>query len=164
MKKDGRIIEVSIGEKADDPVFTIADLLPHLAKDQMERKMADAVKGEDLNAILGSRPLHDQEDEAIKTRVLNILKDQYEIEEDDFTSAELQFVPAFPARELGLDRSMIAAYGQDDRVSAYASLQAILAMEKPERTVLCLFADKEEIGSSGNTGLQSLLIENVLRN
>ncbi|HPF20097.1 MAG TPA: aminopeptidase [Syntrophomonas sp.] len=161
VKKDGRIIEVSIGEKADDPVFTIADLLPHLAKDQMERKMADAVKGEDLNAILGSRPLHDQEDEAIKTRVLNILKDQYEIEEDDFTSAELQFVPAFPARELGLDRSMIAAYGQDDRVSAYASLQAILAMEKPERTVLCLFADKEEIGSSGNTGLQSLLIENV---
>lgn len=161
VKKDGRIIDISIGEKADDPVFTIADLLPHLAKDQMEKKMADAVNGENLNALLGSRPLNDKEDEAIKARVLNILKDQYDIEEDDFTSAELQFVPAFPARELGLDRSMIAAYGQDDRASAYACLQAILEMENPERTALCLFVDKEEIGSSGNTGLQSLLIENV---
>ncbi|HPT69217.1 MAG TPA: aminopeptidase [Syntrophomonas sp.] len=160
-KKDGRIIDICIGEKADDPVFTIADLLPHLAKDQMEKKMSEAVSGESLNAILGGRPLNDKDDEAIKARLMGILQDQYDIEEDDFTSAELQFVPAFPARELGLDRSMIAAYGQDDRVSAYASLIAILELEKPEKTAMCLFVDKEEIGSSGNTGLQSLLIENV---
>lgn len=160
-KKDGRIIDICIGEKADDPVFTIADLLPHLAKDQMEKKMSEAVSGESLNAILGSRPLNDKDEEAIKARLMGILHDQYDIEEDDFTSAELQLVPAFPARELGLDRSMIAAYGQDDRISAYASLMAILEMDKPEKTAMCLFVDKEEIGSSGNTGLQSLLIENV---
>jgi len=160
-KKDGRIIDICIGEKESDPVFTIADLLPHLAKDQMEKKMAEAVSGESLNALLGSRPLNAKDDEAIKARLMNILEEQYDIEEDDFTSAELQFVPAFAAREVGLDRSMIAAYGQDDRVSAYASLRAILELEKPKRTALCLFVDKEEIGSSGNTGLQSLLIENV---
>jgi aspartyl aminopeptidase len=160
-KKDGRIIDICIGEKADDPVFTIADLLPHLSKDQMEKKMAEAISGESLNALLGSRPLNDKDEEAIKARLMGILKDQYDIEEDDFTSAELQFVPAFPARDLGLDRSMIAAYGLEDRVSAYASLRDILELEKPERTALCLFVDKEEIGSVGNTGLQSLLIENV---
>jgi aspartyl aminopeptidase len=161
VKKDGRVIELCIGEKASDPVFTIADLLPHLAKDQMDKKMADAVSGESLNALLASRPLNDRDEEAVKARLMNILQEQYEIEEDDFTSAELQFVPAYPARELGLDRSMVGAYGQDDRVSAYASLMAILEVEKPKKTALCLFVDKEEIGSSGNTGLQSLLIENV---
>jgi aspartyl aminopeptidase len=160
-KKDGRMIDICIGEKSTDPVFTIADLLPHLAKDQMEKKMADAVSGESLNAILGSRPLNDKDEEAVKARLMGILQEQYDIEDDDFTSAELQFVPAFSARELGLDRSMVAGYGQDDRVSAYASLMAVLELEKPERTAMCLFVDKEEIGSSGNTGLQSLLIENI---
>lgn len=162
VKKDGRIINVQIGEKADDPVFTISDLLPHLAKDQMEKKMVDAISGESLNAVVGSRPLKDKDDEAIKNRVMSILKDQYDIEEDDFTSAELQFVPAYAAREVGLDRSLVGAYGQDDRVSAYASLMAALEVVKPRKTALCLFVDKEEIGSSGNTGLQSLIIENIL--
>ncbi len=162
VKKDGQIIKVQIGEKAEDPVFTIADLLPHLAKDQMEKKMSEAISGESLNALVGSRPLNNKDDEAIKARVLSILKEQYNIEEDDFISAELQFVPAFAAREVGLDRSLIGAYGQDDRVSAYASLIAALEVVKPRKTALCLFVDKEEIGSSGNTGLQSLIIENFL--
>jgi len=162
VKKDGQVIPVQIGEKPEDPVFTIADLLPHLAKDQMEKKMAEAISGESLNALVGSRPLKDKDDEAIKAAVMGILKDQYDIEEDDFTSAELQFVPAYTAREVGLDRALIGAYGQDDRVSAYASLIAALEVSKPKKTALCLFVDKEEIGSSGNTGLQSLIIENIL--
>ncbi len=162
VKKDGQVIHIQIGEKAEDPVFTIADLLPHLAKDQMEKKMSEAISGESLNALVGSRPLNDKDDDAIKARVMSILKEQYEIEEDDFTSAELQFVPAYAAREVGLDRSMVGAYGQDDRVSAYASLMAALEVVKPQKTALCLFVDKEEIGSSGNTGLQSLIIENLL--
>lgn len=162
VKKDGQVIQIQIGEKAEDPVFTIADLLPHLAKDQMEKKMSEAISGESLNALVGSRPLNDKDDEAIKARVMSILKEQYDIEEDDFTSAELQFVPAYAAREVGLDRSMVGAYGQDDRVSAYASLMAVLEVVKPKKTALCLFVDKEEIGSSGNTGLQSLIIENLL--
>ncbi|WP_198142787.1 aminopeptidase [Syntrophomonas zehnderi] len=161
-KKDDSLIQVEIGEKAEDPVFTIADLLPHLAKDQMEKKMSEAVSGEGLNALAGSRPLNDKDDEAVKALVLDILRQQYDIEEDDFTSAELQFVPAYAAREIGLDRSMIGAYGQDDRVSAYASLMAALEIKKPQKTALCLFVDKEEIGSTGNTGLQSLIIENIL--
>lgn len=162
VKKDGHTIHVQIGEKEEDPVFTIADLLPHLAKDQMEKKMSEAISGESLNALVGSQPLNDKDDEAIKARVMNILKDKYGMEEDDFTSAELQFVPAYTAREVGLDRSMVGAYGQDDRVSAYASLMAALEVVKPGKTALCLFVDKEEIGSSGNTGLQSLIIENLL--
>lgn len=162
VKKDGQIIKIKIGEKAEDPVFTIADLLPHLAKDQMEKKMSEAISGESLNALVGSRPLNDKDDEAVKARVMSILKEQYDIEEDDFTSAELQLVPAYAAREVGLDRSLVGAYGQDDRVSAYASLMAALEVVKPKKTALCLFVDKEEIGSSGNTGLQSLIIENLL--
>lgn len=161
VKKDGRVINVNIGEREEDPVLTISDLLPHLAKEQMEKKMGEAVKGEDLNALIGSRPLKGEEKEKIKRYVLMILKSQYDIEEDDFTSAELQLVPAFKAREVGLDRSMVGGYGQDDRVSAYTSLRAVLEVEKPERTALCLFVDKEEIGSTGNTGLQSLIIENL---
>lgn len=162
VKKDGQVVQVEIGEKPEDPVFTIADLLPHLAKDQMDKKMADAISGESLNALVGSQPLNDKDDEAVKARVMSMLKELYDIEEDDFTTAELQFVPAYAAREVGLDRSLIGAYGQDDRVSAYASLIAALEVVKPTKTALCLFADKEEIGSSGNTGLQSLIIENLL--
>jgi len=162
VKKDGTIKNITIGEKAEDPVFTIADLLPHLAKDQMEKKMSEAVTAESLNALIGSRPLLQREQDPIKAFVLNVLQDRFNIVEDDLTSAELQLVPAFPAREVGLDRSMIGAYGQDDRVCAYTSLRAALEVEQPARTALCLFVDKEEIGSAGNTGLQSLLIENIV--
>lgn len=161
VKKDGRVININIGEKDEEPVLTISDLLPHLAKEQMEKKMAEAVKGEDLNILIGSRPLQGEEKEKIKSYILEILQSHYDIEEDDFTSAELELVPAFRAREVGLDRSMVGGYGQDDRVSAYTSLKAVLELENPERTALCLFVDKEEIGSTGNTGLQSLLIENL---
>ncbi|MGS0765933.1 aminopeptidase [Syntrophomonas curvata] len=162
IKKDGQKAEICIGEKEDDPVFTIADLLPHLAKEQMEKKAAEAVSGESLNAMAASIPLKDEDSENIKKYFMQLLKESYDIEEDDFTSAELELVPAYAAREVGLDRSMVGAYGQDDRVSAYTSLQAILEVDKPERTALCLFVDKEEIGSTGNTGLQSLLIENIM--
>lgn len=161
VKKDGRVINLNIGEKEDEPALTIADLLPHLAKDQMEKKMSEAVKGEDLNVLIGSRPLKEEEKDKIKRYVTKILKSRYDIEEDDFASAELQLVPAFKAREVGFDRSMVGGYGQDDRVCAYTSLKAVLETEKPQRTALCLFVDKEEIGSTGNTGLQSLIIENL---
>ncbi|MDD3268965.1 MAG: aminopeptidase [Syntrophomonadaceae bacterium] len=162
VKKDGQSIEIAIGEKEDEIAFTIADLLPHLAKDQMEKKMSEAIKGESLNILVGSRPLAENSEEGIKKYILNILQSKYGIEEDDFTSAELQLVPAYPAREIGFDRSMIGAYGQDDRVCAYTSFQAILEVERPQRTAVCLFVDKEEIGSTGNTGLQSLIIENIM--
>ncbi|MDD4802084.1 MAG: aminopeptidase [Syntrophomonas sp.] len=162
VKKDGRVIKVVIGENGDDPVLTISDLLPHLAKDQMEKKMSEAINAESLNALVGSRPQPDCANDPIKTYIMNILQEQYDIEENDLTSAELQLVPAYSAREVGLDRSMVGAYGQDDRVCAYTSLVAALEIEKPLRTAICLFVDKEEIGSAGNTGLQSLLIENII--
>lgn len=161
VKKDGRVIKILIGEEASDPVLTIADLLPHLAKDQMEKKMSEAINAESLNAIVGSRPQPDEKDDPIKTNIMHLLKDKYDIEAEDLTSAELQLVPAFAAREVGIDRSLVGAYGQDDRVCAYTSLMAALEVENPQRTALCLFVDKEEIGSTGNTGLQSLLIENI---
>lgn len=162
IRKDGQKLHFKLGEDPGDIGFTIADLLPHLAKDQMEKKASEVIKGEDLNILVGSHPDAEAEGDAIKKRVLKLLKEQYQMEEDDFTSAEFEVVPAFPAREIGFDRSMIGAYGQDDRVSAYTSLQAILDIEKPQRTAICLFVDKEEIGSTGNTGLQSLLIENIM--
>lgn len=161
VKKDGSIVNISLGEVNDEFSFTITDLLPHLAKDQMEKKMVNAVKGEDLNIIVGSRP-GDQEKEPIKEQLADLIKEKYGLEEDDFISAELEMVPAFKATEIGLDRSMVGAYGQDDRVCAYTSLMAALSVDKPERTALCLFVDKEEIGSMGNTGLQSLIIENIM--
>ncbi len=162
VKKDGTKINFRLGDKPEEIAFTIADLLPHLAKDQMEKKLSEAIKGEDLNVLVGSQPGRDQEGETIKKHLMAWFKETYDIEEDDFTSAELEVVPAFPSREIGFDRSMIGAYGQDDRVSAYTSLRAILEVDKPERTALCLFVDKEEIGSTGNTGLQSMLIENIM--
>lgn len=160
VKKDGSTVKLVLGEADDDFTFTIADLLPHLAKEQMEKKMSEAIKGEDLNIIVGSRP-GDEEKDAVKQQLVNLIKAQYGLEEDDFVSAELQMVPALAAKEIGLDRSMIGAYGQDDRVCAYTSLIAALEVENPTRTALCLFVDKEEIGSTGNTGLQSLIIENM---
>ncbi|MGR6837294.1 aminopeptidase [Syntrophomonas erecta] len=162
VKPDGQIIRICIGEEEGDPVFTIADLLPHLAKEQMEQKMGEAIKGESLNALVGSRPDTQVEGERVKKNILSILAGKYHLEEDDFTSAELQLVPAFRAREVGLDHSLVGGYGQDDRSSAYTSLKAILEVSNPVRTALALFVDKEEIGSNGNTGLQSLIIENML--
>jgi aspartyl aminopeptidase len=162
IKKNGEKVNIVIGENPQDPVLTIADLLPHLAKEQMEKKMSEAISGEGLNALVGSIPLDGESKNPVKGYIMQLLSERYGIEEEDFTSAELELVPAFPAREVGLDRSLIGGYGQDDRVSAYASLQAALEVTNPARTVICLFADKEEIGSVGNTGLHSLLLENLL--
>lgn len=160
-KKDGTAVNISIGLKEDDPVLSIADLLPHLAKEQMEKKMGEVITGEKLTPVVGSRPEGAGEN-PVKERIIGFFKEQYDIDEADFVSAELQLVPAIKASEVGLDRSMIGAYGQDDRVSAYAALQAVLAVNDPDTTALCLFVDKEEIGSTGNTGLQSILLENLI--
>ncbi len=160
-KKNGTAIDINIGLSEGDPVLTIADLLPHLAKEQMEKKMAEVITGESLTPIVGSRPLAEGEN-PVKDLVLQFLQQQYNIDEADFTSAELQLIPAIKASEVGFDRSMIGAYGHDDRVSAYAALQAALMVENPDTTAMCLFVDKEEIGSTGNTGLQSILLENLI--
>lgn len=164
VKKDGSVIQVNIGESEDDPVLYITDLLIHLAGKQLQKTAAEVIEGESLDILIGSRPLKDlpddQKKEAVKQNVLNILKEKYDMEEEDFLSAELEIVPAGKARECGLDRSMIAAYGQDDRVCAYTSLLAMLEMEAPKRTACCLLVDKEEIGSVGATGMQSRFFEN----
>ena len=166
VKKDGSTAEVNIGEDEDDPIVYITDLLIHLAGKQMQKKATEVIEGENLDILIGSRPLKDLEDdkkkEAVKQNVLNILKEKYDMEEEDFLSAELEIVPAGKARECGLDRSMIAAYGQDDRVCAYPSFEAIAAMENPEITSVCLLVDKEEIGSVGASGMQSRFFENTV--
>ena len=161
-KKDGSVAEINIGEEEDDPVFCISDLLIHLSGEQMEKKAAKAVEGEALNLLIGNIPLKEEEKDAVKKNVLNLLKEKYDIEEEDFLSAELEVVPAGKARECGLDRSMILAYGQDDRVCAYTSLEAILDMKKVKRTACCILVDKEEIGSGGATGMQSRFFENTV--
>ena len=159
----GNKISIVIGEDASDPVFTITDLLPHLAKDQMSKKTTAAVAGESLNIIIGSIPVDDEDvKEPIKLALLEQLNKKYGMVEEDFISADLELVPAIPARDLGLDRSLIAAYGQDDRICAYATLKAMENMEQPTQLALGLFADKEEIGSVGNTGMQSNMLEIVL--
>jgi aspartyl aminopeptidase len=163
VKKSGEKIEISIGEEEDDPVFTITDLLIHLAKDQMEKKMSEAITGEDLNILVGSLPLESgPEKDKIKAAIRKILQEKYNIEDDDFSSAEIQMVPAMKAREIGFDRSLIGGYGQDDRVCVFTSFRALLEVNAPSRTAVCVFADKEEIGSVGNTGLRSFLLENVI--
>lgn len=166
-KKDGSVEEISIGEKESDPVFVITDLLVHLAANQMSKKASEVIEGEKLDLLIGNSPLDkaegldEEEKETIKANVLYILKENYGIEEEDFASAELEIVPAGKARDCGFDRSMIAAYGQDDRVCAYTSLAAMLEMEEtPKRTGCCLLVDKEEIGSVGATGMQSRFFEN----
>ena len=161
-KKDGSVVEINIGEEEDDPVFCISDLLIHLSGEQMEKKGAKVVEGEALNLLIGNMPLKDEEKDAVKKNVLNLLKEKYDIEEEDFLSAELEVVPAGKARECGLDRSMILAYGQDDRVCAYTSLEAILDTKKVKRTACCILVDKEEIGSVGATGMQSRFFENTV--
>ncbi len=155
-KKDGTSVTVRIGEEPGDPVFCVTDLLPHLADEQMKRPAPQIVKGEDLNILIGSRAFRDDEgSELVKLNILNILHEKYGIVEQDFFSAELEAVPAFPARDVGFDRSLIGAYGHDDRVCAYPALTAIFGTENPDYTAVTLLADKEEIGSEGATGMQS---------
>lgn len=191
-KKDGSVVDVNVGEDAGDPVFCVTDLLPHLGSEQMAKKGASVVEGEALDLLVGSRPLviesdsSDEKDseapraaksddatyaekleemagkEAVKAQLLTVLEQKYGIEEEDFLSAELEVVPAGAARELGFDRSMILGYGQDDRVCAYTSLIAQLAVEAPERTAVCILVDKEEIGSVGATGMTSAFFENTV--
>lgn len=161
-KKDGTLVNICIGENEEDPVFCITDLLVHLAGEQMEKKAAKVVEGEALNLLVGNMPLKGEEKDAVKANILKLLKETYNIEEDDFLSAELEIVPAGNARECGLDRSMIMAYGQDDRVCAYTSLEAILDMKEVTRTACCILVDKEEIGSVGATGMQSRFFENTV--
>ena len=190
VKKDGTVVEVNIGEAEDDPVFFVSDLLIHLAAEQLEKKAAKVIEGEALDIIVGSKPIvikkEDDTDasnetkcesadcenkdnkkgyaakEAVKKGVLEILKQKYDMEEEDFLSAELEVVPAGKAREAGFDRSMILAYGHDDRVCAYPSFKAMLEVENPERTTCCILVDKEEIGSVGATGMQSHFFENAV--
>lgn len=167
-KKDGTVVKVSIGEKEEEPVFVITDLLVHLAGEQMEKKARAVIEGEKLDLLIGNRPvekdetLEKEEKETIKKNVLAILKEHYDMEEEDFVSAELEIVPAGKARDLGLDRSMILAYGQDDRVCAFTALFAMLEVENVKRTSCCILVDKEEIGSVGATGMQSRFFENVV--
>ncbi len=185
VKKDGTTVEVNIGEAEDDPVFFVSDLLVHLAAEQLEKKAAKVIEGEALDIIIGNKPLvidkkgdkekekekgekkegkknKESAKEAVKKGVLSILKETYEIEEEDFISAELEVVPAGRAREAGFDRSMILAYGQDDRVCAFSSLKAMLEVKETERTACCILVDKEEIGSVGATGMQSRFFENMV--
>ena len=154
-KSNGENIEICIGEDELDPIFTITDLLPHLASEQMERKLKEGVKGEELNLLVGSIPYGANVAEAVKLNILKILNDKYGITEMDFVSSEIELVPAFKSRSMGLDRSMVAGYGQDDKVCVYTSLRAILNIEKPKTTAVCIISDKEEIGSMGNTGMES---------
>ncbi len=180
VKKDGTTIEVNVGENEDDPVFFVSDLLIHLAQEQLEKKASKVIEGEALDIIIGNKPLiidkkekkdkktDDDESkensgkDAVKSGILSILKESYEIEEEDFISAELEVVPAGNAREAGFDRSMILAYGQDDRVCAFSSLKAMLEVENTNRTACCILVDKEEIGSVGATGMQSRFFENAV--
>ena len=165
-KKDGSVVNVTIGEDENDPVVYITDLLIHLAGKQLQKKAAEVIEGENLDILIGSRPLSESTDEkkkeAVKSNVLRILKEKYDVEEEDFLSAELEIVPAGKARDCGLDRSMVAAYGQDDRVCAYTSFIAMMEMDAPKRTSCCLLTDKEEIGSVGATGMQSRFFENTV--
>ncbi len=156
VKKDGDTVTVTVGEEEGEPRFVISDLLPHLSAEQMRKPMSEGIAGEDLNVIVGSRPFDgSDESENIKLNILNILFEKYGVTEADFLSAELEIVPAFKACDIGFDRSMIGAYGHDDRVCAYPALMALLDTELPAQTTLCVLTDKEEIGSEGNTGLNS---------
>lgn len=176
IKRDGTTVEVNIGENEDDPVFFVSDLLIHLAQEQLEKKASKVIEGEALDIVIGNKPLvidkkkkegdeessDKAEKDAVKKNILSILKDAYEIEEEDFISAELEVVPAGAAREAGFDRSMILSYGQDDRVCAFSSLKAMLEIGKTQRTACCILVDKEEIGSVGATGMQSKFFENAV--
>ena len=160
VKTNGEKIEINIGESEDDPIFTITDLLPHLAQDQMKKSLSTGVEGENLNLLIGSIPYGDEKiSERVKLNILNILNQKYGITEADLTSAEIELVPAFKARSLGFDGSMVAAYGQDDKVCAYTSLQAMMELQNVKNTAVCILSDKEEIGSMGNTGMESHMFD-----
>ena len=161
-KKDGTTVNVAIGDEPNDPVVGISDLLIHLSGDQLQKPAAKVIEGEDLDLTLGSMPLKDTEKDAVKQYILKLLKEKYDFEEEDFLSAELEIVPAGPARDYGLDRSMVAGYGHDDRVCAYTSLKAVLDSEPAEYTSCCILVDKEEIGSVGATGAHSVYFENTI--
>ena len=160
VKKNGEKIELNIGEDEKDPIFTITDLLPHLAQEQMEKKLKNGINGEDLNLLIGSIPYKDEKiAEKVKLNILDLLNKKYGITEADFNSAEIELVPAFKARSLGLDESMVAAYGQDDKVCAYTSLAAMMNLKNVKNTAVCILSDKEEIGSMGNTGMESHMFD-----
>ncbi len=163
VKDDGRLIKIALGEGPEDPVFTVCDLLPHLArKVQGEKKLSEAIPAEKLNVLVGGNPLPDSEEkDRVKLAILKLLHDRYGLVEEDFISAELELVPAGPAKEVGFDRAFIGAYGQDDRICAFTSLAAILNLEAPPYTAVAIFLDKEEIGSDGNTGAKSRLLEKI---
>lgn len=160
-KKNGEVVNVVIGEDGDDPVVGISDLLIHLSAKQLQKTAAEVIEGENLNVLVGSMPLEGEEEEPVRAQILSILKEKYDMEEEDFLSAEFEVVPAGPARDYGLDRSMIMAYGHDDRVCSYPSFMATLAQDKVKYTSVCLLVDKEEIGSVGATGMQSRFFENT---
>lgn len=162
VKKDGTVINVNIGEDETDPVVGISDLLIHLSADQLKKEAAKVIEGEDLDVTFASMPLRDYEKDSVKANVLKILKEKYDFEEEDFLSAEIEIVPSGKARDYGIDRSMVAGYGHDDRVCAYTSLMAILDINDPEYTSCAILVDKEEIGSVGATGAQSLFFENTI--
>lgn len=166
VKKDGTVVNISIGDKENDPVFGVSDLLIHLAGDQLEKKASKVIEGENLDVLIGSIPADveekDKVKETVKANVLNILLKEYDIEEEDFLSAEIEVVPAGAARDYGFDRSMVMGYGHDDRVCAYPSFRAMLEVDTPEVTSVCLLVDKEEIGSVGATGMQSRFFENAV--
>ena len=174
IKQDGSKVEISIGEREEDPIFYISDLLPHLGKDQMQKKMSEGISGEQLNLLVGSIPLKVKDNESedskkepqvkdkVKTAILNYLDKEYGINGEDLVSSELQIVPAFKARDVGFDRGLLAAYGHDDRVCSYTALRAILEVENPTHTAMALLVDKEEVGSMGSTGMQSHFFENTI--
>ena len=163
VKTNGEKININIGEGDEDPIFTITDLLPHLAKDQMQKKLNDGIDGEDLNLLIGNMPYGGEDvREKVKLNVLKILNDKYGIDEADFLSSELELVPAFNAKSLGFDKSMVAGYGHDDKVCAYASLRAILEAKVQDKTAICILSDKEEVGSMGNTGMESQVFDNFI--
>lgn len=163
VKKDGSVVQVSIGEREDEPKFVVNDLLPHLAAEQSKRTLADGIRGEELNVLIGSCPFKDDEgSELVKLNIMNILNEKYGVTEEDFLSAELEIVPAAKSCDIGFDRSMIGSYGQDDRVCAYPALTAVLDVESPANTAVAILTDKEEIGSEGNTGLNSDFLYHVI--
>lgn len=163
VKPDGDRITISIGEKEEDPIFTISDLLPHLAMEQMQRKLSEGVQGEELNALVGSIPYDsDEVSEKVKLNILKLLNDKYGITEIDFMSSEIELVPAFKARSMGFDYSMVAGYGQDDKVCCYTSLRALLNVTKPKKTAVCVITDKEEVGFNGVTGMYTRIFDSFV--
>ncbi len=162
VKKDGTQVKINIGEEEDDPIFCISDILPHLGQEQAKKPLGEAISGEMLNVILGNIEAEDADKEKVKYSIIKYLNTKYDITEEDLLSSEIEIVPAFPAKDLGFDKSMIAGYGHDDRVCAYTALKGIMDMKAPERTAVCLLVDKEEVGSMGATGMKSRYFENIM--